>query len=95
MNVTTADLQTELPAGHPLLAALRAVAEYRNVGAETWMLPGFDLEPYAELRDMDMVTWTYEPSGVYAADGWTELDVLIIRIAERGLEELVVHGRER
>lgn len=95
MDVTTADLQAELPAGHPLLAALREVAEYKDFGAEAWMLPGPDLEPYSELRNMGMVTWTYEPSGNYGPDGRTETDTLIIRITERGLEELVVHGRER
>jgi hypothetical protein len=95
MDVTTADLDVELPAGHPLLAALREVAEYKDLGAETWMLPGPDLDPYAELREMGMVTWTYEPNGDYAYDGRTPTEVLIIRITERGLEELVVHGRAR
>ncbi len=93
MDVTTADLQAELPTGHPLIARLREVAEYRQFGAEARMLNGYDLEPFAELSDMGMVTWAQEPNGVYGADGWAEGTSLIIRITERGLEELVIHGR--
>lgn len=95
MDITTADLQAELPAGHPLLERLREVAEYKQVGAEAWMLNGYDLEPFTELADMGMVTWTQEPNGIYGADGWTEGTSLIIRITERGQEELVIHGRTR
>lgn len=96
MDITTAaHLAPELPADHPLVQALREVAEYKEFGAEAWMLPGYDLEPYEELRRMSMVSWTQEPAGIYEPDGWTERYTTIIRITEDGLAELVCHGRER
>lgn len=95
MDVTTADLDVELPAGHPLLAVLRLLAEYR--------IPGFDpaqdrtlidVSPLYDLQDMGMVLVHREPLGTWDHEGYEEYGN-IWRITERGLEELVVHGRER
>lgn len=94
-DITTADLQAEYDADSFEVTALRELARYRQIGAETWMLPGADLGLWYDLRDAGMLTATHEPNGNYSADGWTPEEVLVWRITERGLEELVIHGRER
>ena len=95
MDITTADLDTELPAGHPLLDLLRKVAEYRAVGFDPEIDPLIiDLEPLHVLQDMGMLLVHRESRGTWDAWGYEEWGN-IWRVTERGLEELVVHGRER
>lgn len=95
-DITTADLQVELPAGHPLLAALRTVAEYRIPGFDPALAssPVVDVFSLHDLQDMGLVRVEREPMGTWDHEGYEQYGN-IWRITQEGLEELVVHGRER
>lgn len=95
MDITTADLQAELPAGSKLLAVLREVATYRGPGAVVAHLSGYDSEPVYTLQDFGMVAISLEPLGTFSGHDGSENWGCVAHVTEHGLEELVVHGRER
>lgn len=95
MDVTTVDLQAELPADSRLLALLREIAEYRGPGAVIAHLSGCDSEPAYTLQDFGMVRIALEPLGTFSEHDGSENWGQVAHLTEHGLEELVVHGRER
>jgi hypothetical protein len=94
-DITTADLQAELPAGHPSLALLRRVHEFRTPGYDPFADPTIlDLEPLWGLLRDGLVRYAWEPGGIFDADGY-EAEIRVWHLTEHGLEELVIHGRTR
>ena len=97
-DITTADLWTELPTGHPLVRWLRHVWTYRGPGYDPSAGP--DLEDAGaqehaldELHTLGLVSRAVEPLGWYLDD--VEQFGMSYRITAHGLEDLVLHGYER
>lgn len=90
MDITTADLQAELPADSKELAILREVARFRGPGAVVADLPISDTSIVWELAEGGFLTLSVEPLGTF--NGFEEDYGTVAHVAERGLEELVIHG---
>ncbi len=93
MNITTADLQTELAAGSKELDILREVARFKGPGAVVAHLPISDTSIVWDLAEDGYLKLAVEPLGTF--HGFEEDYGTVAHIAERGLEELVLHGRSR